>query len=511
MTMTTPMSDSLALSLIVADPSEASVKTGFGLRRRLVLLDCAAVALGWAATLGAVGGISTRLGHGLSLTISLLVLATAATIAAMASQRLYVSRVCTVRTVEVVRLGRACAAVGIGALLLPRLLDVTIGTPTAITGAVASFLLLLAGRGGYRHWLSTARREGRYVRPVVVIGDNEEAGDLCRLLDHHPELGYRLAGVIGSGAGQLDDEVEVLGDLDSAVASVQHAGITGVIIAASAIAPTQLNSLIRAFLSCGIHVHLSAGVRGIGHRRLIAQPLACEPLFYVEPLRLARWQLAVKRAIDLGLTVAGSVVVLPVLALAALAIKVEDRGPVFFKQRRIGRHGRPFTIIKLRTMVPNAEDLYVRLAETHAGRDGPLIKLANDPRRTRVGRILERASIDELPQLLNVLRGEMSLVGPRPAQASEVEQFDAELMARQEVHPGITGLWQVEARDNPHFSAYRRFDLFYLENWSVSLDLAILLATLQRVALRGVQSIFGRNKVEMAAAIERIHRTSPAA
>jgi lipopolysaccharide/colanic/teichoic acid biosynthesis glycosyltransferase len=165
---------------------------------------------------------------------------------------------------------------------------------------------------------------------------------------------------------------------------------------------------------------------------------------------------------------------------------------VFFRQQRVGRDGEPFTILKLRTMVVDAE---ARLAElvSQNQREGILFKLANDPRITPVGRILRATSLDELPQLINVVRGDMSLVGPRPALPVEVAQFDEELLARQRVRPGITGLWQVEARDSASFQAYQRLDLFYVENWSVSLDLAILLSTVQTVAVRAARALRRRS------------------
>jgi lipopolysaccharide/colanic/teichoic acid biosynthesis glycosyltransferase len=188
--------------------------------------------------------------------------------------------------------------------------------------------------------------------------------------------------------------------------------------------------------------------------------------------------------LDVVLSTILLVVTAPVFAVAALMIKLEDRGPVFFRQQRVGRQGELFTMIKLRTMIPDAEKVRDALAQDNERAGGPLFKLDRDPRRTRIGRLLEAASIDELPNLFNVLRGEMSLVGPRPALASEVAEFDEDLMARQSVPPGITGLWQVEARDNPSFYAYKRLDIFYVENWSLTLDIAIIVATAKSVLFR---------------------------
>jgi len=181
-------------------------------------------------------------------------------------------------------------------------------------------------------------------------------------------------------------------------------------------------------------------------------------------------------------------IALPVLLVAALIIWLQDRGPVFFRQERVGLGGSPFMLWKLRTMAVDAED---RLDEVRDLNDrvGPLLKVERDPRVTRFGHFLRITSIDELPQLWNVLIGDMSLVGPRPALPSEVEMFDDELRERHNVRPGITGLWQVEARDNPSFASYRRLDLFYVKNWSMSLDLVILILTFQSVLARAIRSV----------------------
>lgn len=180
------------------------------------------------------------------------------------------------------------------------------------------------------------------------------------------------------------------------------------------------------------------------------------------------------------------------LALAAAAIKAEDGGPILFAQTRVGRDGRPFRLLKLRTMVPQAEARLADLRHLNE-RDGPLFKLTSDPRVTRVGRVLRATSLDELPQLVHVIRGSMSLVGPRPALPSEVMAFDPRLATRHAVRPGLTGLWQVEQRDSALFDAYRQLDLFYVENWSLTLDLAILLHTVPAVVGRAWRAL-GRSR-----------------
>jgi len=197
------------------------------------------------------------------------------------------------------------------------------------------------------------------------------------------------------------------------------------------------------------------------------------------------------------------IVLSPIIAAVALVIKACDRGPVFFKQTRVGRGGLTFQVLKFRSMTVDAESQLDALRADNE-RDGPLFKMVSDPRVTRVGRFLRESSIDELPQLINVVRGEMSLVGPRPALPSEVKTFSPALRLRENVPPGITGLWQVEARDNPSFEAYRRLDLFYVENWSITLDLMIILGTVEQIAVRVLRTICPRRSESASVA------TSPA-
>jgi len=164
-------------------------------------------------------------------------------------------------------------------------------------------------------------------------------------------------------------------------------------------------------------------------------------------------------------------------------VKLDTPGPVLFRQERVGRRGRRFTMLKFRSMVVDAEARRPALAAANEA-DGPLFKVRHDPRVTRVGRILRRLSLDELPQLVNVLRGDMSIVGPRPALPSEVVQWGPELFDRLHVPPGITGLWQVRGRSESRFADYRRWDLYYVDNWSLAHDMAIVLRTIPALLSR---------------------------
>ncbi|MFN8037012.1 MAG: sugar transferase [Acidimicrobiia bacterium] len=456
------------------------------LRRLLVVCDVVGLAAAWILALIIPGrNPSPFAGEPAQLAIAVVVM-TLGGLVVIASQRLYLARVCGVRAVELARLGWASALAAAFAYVGSRVIQLPVTGLRSAGGALLMFVFLAVLRSGYDAWLKSARADGKYSRPIVIVGGNEEAFELYRLLRTHPELGLRINGVVGAtdefrnwGAG-----VPWLGEINDTAQAVRETGANGVVIAASAVPSDQLNHLTRDLLASGVHVHLSSGLKGISHRRLRSLPLAYEPLFYLEPIALSRWQQAVKRAIDLLLASVSVVIASPVLLVAAVAIKLQDRGPILFRQTRVGKGGELFTCLKLRTMVPDAEKMLQDVAATNQRLGGPLFKHTSDPRRTRVGRLLEATSIDELPQIFNVLRGDMSLVGPRPALPSEVAQFDDELLERQSVPPGITGLWQVEARDNPSFLAYRRLDLFYVENWSVMLDLAILLSTVKAILLR---------------------------
>jgi exopolysaccharide biosynthesis polyprenyl glycosylphosphotransferase len=452
------------------------------LRGVLFGLDALAIVIGWSLTVLVLGGTE---GNGLSRLAGLGTVLVV-TLVAIGWQGLYLARVCSVRAVETARLGRAAAISAVAALLLsPRVGD-TVEAATAVAAGVVTFLLLVSFRALYNIWLHKMRSEGRFCRPVVVVGTGDEGFELYRLLELHPELGFRVEGVVGPELPFRDWDVRApwLGEVDDAASLARASGANGALVAASDLSSEELNRVTRSLLAEGVHVHLSSGLRGIDHRRLRSLPLAHEPLFYLEPVSLSRWQFIVKRAIDLVLATVLTILTAPIWIVAAIAVKLQDGGPLLFKQQRVGHHGKDFTVFKLRTMVVDAEARKDELDAVNEREGGPLFKVAHDPRRTRVGRIIERASIDELPQPINVFRGEMSLVGPRPALREEVEQFDGELLNRQRVLPGITGLWQVEGRENPAFDVYRRLDLFYVENWSVSLDLAIMLGTVRSIVAR---------------------------
>jgi lipopolysaccharide/colanic/teichoic acid biosynthesis glycosyltransferase len=265
------------------------------------------------------------------------------------------------------------------------------------------------------------------------------------------------------------------------IAEAEHAVSTLVIV--TAFEQSALNRITRSALRAGLHVEMSTGLQGIAGDRLRWAPASRESLVYLEHRSLSKGALGVKRAFDIVVASLGLITTWPVIAIAAILIRRGDGGPVLFRQLRVGRDGQVFTLYKLRSMKPNAEAIKRELVEQNF-RDGPLFKMLDDPRVTPIGRLLRLSSIDELPQLVNVLQGHMSIVGPRPALPEEVEQFDDDLLARHDVLPGVTGLWQLDARDHLSFDSYQRLDIHYVENWSIGLDITIFAGTIVSVIRR---------------------------
>jgi exopolysaccharide biosynthesis polyprenyl glycosylphosphotransferase len=415
----------------------------------------------------------------------------------MRSQELWLARVSAIRVLEVTKITRALVIFALSMVVFDRVVHFGLYLRHVIATTLIAWLLIVTWRSIYRTWLAAARAHDRYCRRVVIVGADEETARLIDLFTTHPEVGVRVAGVIGEreraesyGCGSM-----WLGRTECAESVIEMARVRGVILSSVAVTGRRLNEMIRNLQDHGVHVHVATGIAGIDARRMRSLPIGHEPLLYIEPRALGRLQRIGKRVFDIvaaGLTI---VLVSPLLALVALLIKLDDGGPIMFRQTRVGLRGETFGVLKFRTMKVGAERMMAALSAGNE-RLGPLFKMHNDPRVTRVGRFLRTSSLDELPQLFNVMRGEMSLVGPRPALPIEVAQFPADLRSREDVLPGITGLWQVEARDNPSFEAYRRLDLFYVENWSIVLDLLIILGTVEQLAARMLRMATQRGVTE---------------
>lgn len=344
----------------------------------------------------------------------------------------------------------------------------------ALTYLFASILVVL-DREFFRRRFVRLRRSGEQRRAVILVGDNEEGQKFASMFADYPEIGYDVAQNLS--AEQYSDAP----GLTTAVLAAAHEHqVSGVVVAASALKVGTTNRLVRDLVDRGLHVELSSTLMDIAHNRLTVRPLGGYPMMYIESTQRAGWRAVAKRSFDLVLSATCLTILAVPMAILAIAIKKDSTGPVIFRQSRVGRNGEPFDVLKFRTMIQNAEAEVGNLAEANEGA-GPLFKMKNDPRVTRMGRLLRKTSFDEIPQLWNVVRGEMSLVGPRPALQSEMVDWSPDLYGRLRVKPGITGMWQVSGRSGTTFEEYTRLDLYYVDNWSLIVDLAILAKTIPAV------------------------------
>jgi exopolysaccharide biosynthesis polyprenyl glycosylphosphotransferase len=391
--------------------------------------------------------------------------------------RLYTTAAISSASSEVTRAVHAIAAgvalTGVTSLVLAQ----AVSRVWLLLVMVLGTLAVVAERGAIRRFFRRARGRGKLQRPVIVVGTNTEALGIAQMLRDDPSLGYRVLGLLDcSNAIRGVPEMPVLGDWHDAVEIVKDLHVTGVIIATSAIDTGTANRLARDLIEIGCHVELTSGLVDISADRLLAHPLGTRPVVYIEPTRRFGWRAVAKRVFDLLLAICLLILTLPILIVSAILIKFDSKGPLFFTQPRLGRDGAIFGVRKLRTMVVGAEQMLDELRD-QSEVDGPLFKMRNDPRVTKVGRVLRRLSIDELPQLWNVVMGDMSMVGPRPALPAEAELWTDEMQARLRVKPGITGMWQVNGRSALSFEDYVRNDLYYVDNWTLLTDLAIVAKT----------------------------------
>lgn len=455
------------------------------LRLILLCVDATLILLGWwmAQLVAGTGPISVA-----DAVMATLILCPLGTMV-IGGVGLYRRRICSVRHREVVRLGGAVALLALPAMLMAS----PHGLGPAVTTVGAASLLwfggLVVARGTMREWINGRRAAGDFAAPVVVVAGSAEAlARLSHFVSDNAVLGFEVRGLVGPGEGRAVDAPAWLGDISGVVDHVRRVGASGAVLDAGSLTGDQLNDLTMRLSDAAFHVHVSTGLAGVSARRVTTSPMADETFLHVAPASLSQRQMKTKRLMDVIIGAIGLALAGPILVVAAIAIWLEDGGPILFRQERVGHGGETFTMYKLRTMTTDAE---VRLSEVvgRNQRDGPLFKMAGDPRVTGVGRILRALSIDELPQLFNAVEGTMSLVGPRPALPSEVEGFDDRLRGRMAVKPGLTGLWQVEARDIASFDLYRRYDLMYVRNWSISGDLSLLGRTLAVLLIRTATTV----------------------
>ena len=340
-----------------------------------------------------------------------------------------------------------------------------------------------------RRHLVRARRNGAFAHPTLVVGSSESVPAVIAEIGRRPELGLAVAGVFLSDAGAVDPEPDrlpapVIGGTACLPRSISGAeGITLVIARDSGLSPSRIRR-ISWMLGPTSRLIMVPSMLDVAGPRLHLRPVDGISLIEIQVPRLDGAGLLAKRLFDVLASATLIAALAPLWIVIPVLVWAGDRGPTLFRQTRVGLRGREFRIWKFRTMRVNADAELTALLARQGTSDKPLFKVSDDPRITRVGRFLRRTSLDELPQLFNVLQGAMSLVGPRPQVPAEVELYDDVASRRLLTKPGITGLWQVNGRSSLSWEEALRFDLFYVENWSLSMDIRILLKTLRVVITR---------------------------
>ncbi|MCA9972891.1 MAG: sugar transferase [Anaerolineales bacterium] len=348
-------------------------------------------------------------------------------------------------------------------------------------------VLISLARLARRTLLGLLYQRGRFVDRVLVIGSGEVGRGVIRTLMARADLGYKAVGYLDDGSGQNNiglGRIPHLGTLHDLEQVLWQEALHTVFIALPGEMHPQILALLRICQQHGVRAQVVPDLLQLSLNRVEFNNMAGIPMLGVRDVRISRLQQALKRAMDLAIIVVGGIPALLVAGLIALAIKLDSPGPVLYAADRVGKNGRPFKMYKFRSMVVDAERQKARLQHLNDA-DGPIFKMRDDPRLTRVGRFIRRASLDELPQLWNVVKGEMSLVGPRPPLHEEVAQYKPWHRQRLAVIGGITGLWQVSGRSDLTFDELCLLDIYYIENWSLAMDARILLQTIPHL-------LFGR-------------------
>lgn len=357
--------------------------------------------------------------------------------------------------------------------LIPAYAGATIGT------------LLTASRVVEKTIEGQLRRRGYGVQRVLIVGAGETGRTIMRNIVAQPELGYQVVGFVDDKPERGNRDLgrfKGLGSTDQIPEIIKNHSVDMVIITLPWLYHRKILGIMSQCERLRVGVKIVPDLFQMSLSQVDIDDLGGIPLIGTKTVSIKGWNLALKRAIDVVFSSLFLVLLSPLMLLIAMLIKLDSPGPAIFKQTRIGRGGRPFTVYKFRSMHVGAELEREAVASLNEA-SGPLFKIRDDPRRTLLGKFLRRSSLDELPQLFNVLKGEMSLVGPRPALPCEVEQYQEWHKKRLETWPGMTGLWQVSGRSNLSFEDMVLLDIYYVENWSLWLDLKIALRTIPAILL----------------------------
>ncbi|MFN8481477.1 MAG: undecaprenyl-phosphate glucose phosphotransferase [Anaerolineae bacterium] len=354
-----------------------------------------------------------------------------------------------------------------------------------VYAAVVIVILLSLSRlieSSVRAWL---HRRGVGTDHLLIVGAGEVGMAIMRSIVAQPEMGYQIIGYLDDAPDKQAGAIgrfPALGRVGDIRRVINEQGVNDVIVTLPMTARDAITAVVDACEDAHVRVRIVPDMFQLQLNQVHIDSISGIPLLGVREPTIRGWNRALKRGLDVAIAAITLVITAPITLLIALAIRLDSPGPILFRQTRVGLYGRPFTLYKFRSMRVDAEQQLTQLTAMNEA-SGPLFKMRNDPRQTRVGRFIRRTSLDELPQLLNVLSGDMSLVGPRPPIPREVEQYNEWHRRRLDVAPGVTGLWQVSGRSQLTFDEMVMLDLYYAENWSLLLDLKILLRTIPTVLL----------------------------
>lgn len=372
-----------------------------------------------------------------------------------------------------------------------------------LVAPIFGMVLALFGRFFLRLMLHRKREEGEYKYNTVIIGSSEGINSVLKLFDANQNWGYRAVAVCPIEKVPDRDDAYIMIDFvpEEGIAEkyavqtvplnsnfprkLQQIGVQEVFVADVLDRDSKLlHGIALAIESLGMELALSVALADVAGHRLYLRNTTEQPILLASLPQYRATTFLLKRIFDIVLSSLALIISSPIMLGVAIAIKLDDRGPVFFKQTRVGLHGRRFQMYKFRSMVTNAEEVKKKLMQETGQTDRFIFKMKDDPRITRVGRFIRRTSLDEFPQFLNVLKGDMSMVGPRPALPKEVARYGSLYSARLLVKPGITGPWQISGRSDLTEEQSEYLDVSYIENWSITGDIAILIKTVW-VVIRG--------------------------
>ena len=353
-----------------------------------------------------------------------------------------------------------------------------------LVGFPLATLLTLVNRAEVRRQIRQARAQGHALHRVLVVGLERSSAELVRQLRSEPGAGFEVVGVcldLPEGKETVED-VPVLGSSQDILAALARAEADTLAIASySGLDTLAIRHLAWELEGSDVDLVLAPSLTDVAGPRIHIRPVAGLPLLHVEQPELSGGRRFLKAAFDRAVAGTALLLLAPLLLVIALVVRLSSRGPALFRQTRVGEDGRTFTMLKFRSMCLDAEDRLAELDHLNERAEGLLFKVRSDPRVTRLGRLLRKYSLDELPQLLNIVRGDMSLVGPRPPLPTEVSRYATDVRRRLLVKPGLTGLWQVSGRSDLSWEESVNLDLHYVENWSLALDLTIIVRTFRAV------------------------------